>query len=409
MNTAWQRGRWTGLLGAGLILVFIGGLVRPALFTTVGVTPLAPVYSDLIAILAAGEAQQMGRDPYEHNPLDPYNRPHVYGPWWLVTGDLGLVRGDAWWLGSLLALATAIAGAGLLAPRSKRAGLAAAALLISPPVLLAMERGNNDLVVLLLLAAAAWLVTRRPWLAGVASGGLLLTAAALKLYPLAALPALAARVTSRGRALGWVALTAIGCGGVLMLSWATYRMIAAMAPEPLTIFGYGAKLTYYVFLTIPDQRVWLALGAGPVLALVGWWAWKHRADLWRLVPATGFHAACYLAGGLSWSLCYVSTISFPYRMVLLLLLAGHWLAAKSRPAARLQLGLAIVLIWTPAVKEHLLTLNADESQFTGSPVAWIALGAEHAVALGLTALLIVALTGWGWRRLVGAEGDQRTG
>ena len=96
-------------------------------------------------------------------------------------------------------------------------------------------------------------------------------------------------------------------------------------------------------------------------------------------------------------------------MVLLLLLAGHWLAAKSRPAARLQLGLAIVLIWTPAVKEHLLTLNADESQFTGSPVAWIALGAEHAVALGLTALLIVALTGWGWRRLVGAEGDQRTG
>ena len=69
----------------------------------------------------------------------------------------------------------------------------------------------------------------------------------------------------------WVALTAIGCGGVLMLSWATYRMIAAMAPEPLTIFGYGAKLTYYVFLTIPDQRVWLALGA--LLLLYG--VWRH--------------------------------------------------------------------------------------------------------------------------------------
>ena len=399
MRVAWQRARGTVLLGAMLLLIFVGALLKPVVFTTFGVTPLKPLYSDLIAILAAGEAQQLGRDPYALNPLDPFSRPHVYGPWWLVTGDWGLVRSDAWWLGSLMAIATTIIGAGLLAPRNKRTGFMAAALLISPPVLFAMERGNNDLVMLHLLFGAAWLATRRHWSGAVAGGGLLLITAALKLYPLAALPMLAARATSRGRALGWVALTAIGCATVLLMSWATYRLVAAMAPEPLTIFGYGAKLTYYVFLTIPSQRLWLILGATPVLFFTGWLAWKHHGALWRLVPPVGFDAACYLAGASCWVLCYVSTINFPYRMVLLLLPARHWLASYQNAAARLQSGAAIALMWTVCLKGNLFVFDANENQFTGSPAAWLALGGEHAIAFALPALFLVSLAGWGWHRL----------
>src|SRR5690606_10193032 len=152
--------------------------------------------------------QQAGGDPYEHNPLDPYNRPHVYGPWWLVTGELGLVRSDAWWLGSMLVLATAVVGAKLLAPRNWRELMGAGAVLVSPPVILAMERGNNDLVVVLLLSGAAWMVTRRSWIGAVGGGALVVTAAALKLYPLAALPALAARATTRVRAVAWTGAAA---------------------------------------------------------------------------------------------------------------------------------------------------------------------------------------------------------
>ncbi|MCC6416134.1 MAG: DUF2029 domain-containing protein [Opitutaceae bacterium] len=406
MNTVWQRARGGVLLGAMLILIFVGALTKSDLFTAIGVQPLKPLYSDLIAILAAGEAQQAGLDPYAHNPLDPYNRPHVYGPWWLVTGDLGLVRGDAWWLGSLLALVTVVTGALLLSPRSKASWCAAAALLISPPVLLALERGNNDLFVMLLLVGAAWLVTRRNWFGGMAGGGLLLIAAALKLYPLAALPALAARATSRARALGWVVVTTVACALVLLTSWATYQKVAAMAPEPLTIFGYGAKLSYYVFLTIPEERMWLTLGTVPVLGVIGGMAWRYRSALWHLVPTTGFEAAGYLAGALAWSLCYVSTISFPYRLVLLLLPARLWLKDGTSRAARLQLITAIGLLWTPCVKEHLLVLSADESQFTGAPIAWLALGGEHAVALMLTVLLVVSTMGWGWRRCVSTACDQ---
>lgn len=403
MNARWSRGRWPALLGAALVLLFAAGLVRPGVMEALGVHPLKPLYSDLIAILAAGDAQAAGLDPYAHNPLDPFNRPHVYGPWWLVADDLGLTRADAWWLGSLLMLTVAVAGAAWLAPREGRGTAAAALLLLAPPMLLALERANNDLVVLLLLIGAAWAITRRgSWIAAV-GGTAVVTAAALKLYPLAALPALAARATNRGRALGWVAIAAAGCAAVTLGSLATYRMIAAMAPEPLTIFGYGAKLTYYVFLTIPEQRGWLMLGALPCLAVFLGAAWRHRLALWRLVPSAGLDAAGYVAGAACWMLCYASTISFPYRLVLLLLPARQWLAATANPAARLQFGVALFVVWTPALTEHLLVLNADESQFTGPPLAWIALGAEHAAALALTPLLAVSLAGWTWRRFAVAS------
>jgi hypothetical protein len=272
-----------------------------------------------------------------------------------------------------------------------------------------MERGNNDLVVVLLLTGAAWMVTRRSWLGAVGGGALVVTAAALKLYPLAALPALAARTTSRGRALAWTGAAAAIVATVTLVSLATYRMIAAMAPEPLTIFGYGAKLSYYVFLTIPDERPWLILGALPVLAVAIWLGWKQRHDLWQLVPLKGIDSACYVAGALCWSLCYLSTINFPYRMVLLLLPARLWLAGRHRAASRLQLGAAIALIWTPCLKENLLVLSADQSRFTGPPAAWLALGFEHATALVLTVLLLVALGGWGWRRFVRGDEAQDAG
>lgn len=397
MSACWERLRRPALIGAVLLLVFATGVIRPGVFHALGVHPIKPHYADLIAILAAGEMQQAGGDPYQHNPLDPYNRPHVYGPWWLVTGDLGLVRSDAWWLGSLLVLATAAAGSVLLAPRNRSELLAAGVVLVSPPVLLAIERGNNDLVVVLLLIGAAWMVTRRGWGGAVGGGALVITAAALKLYPLAALPALAARATSRVRAFAWVGATAAALTMVTLPSYTTYRMIAAMAPEPLTIFGYGAKLIYYAYLTMPDERPWLALGALPVLTAAIWLVRKYWAGLWHLVPMKGSDAACYVAGSLCWSLCYLSTINFPYRMVLLLLPVRLLLKEKVNIAARIQLFATMALMWSPWLMSRSLMVSADGSHYTGSPMAWIAIGSVQMLALALSITFMLAVLGWTWR------------
>jgi uncharacterized membrane protein YqaE (UPF0057 family) len=144
-----------------------------------------------------------------------------------------------------------------------------------------------------------------------------------------------------------------------------------------------------------------------VLGLILWGCWHWRREFWALLPITGFATGCYLAGALCWSLCYVSTINFPYRMVLLLLPAGVWLQAGARRSAHWQGLLAALLFWTPGMKEHLLVLSADESRFTGSGFAWMALGGEHTLALGLTVSLGLVMLGWLWRRF-GSAADEKS-
>ena len=401
-NFNWRRVRWL-LMVAGIVLAVFGlGVTQPGLFKVLGVNTLNPIFSDLIAILAAGEAQVAGLDVYANNPLDPLNRPHVYGPWWLGLGYLGLVRADAWWLGLLLLGGFILVAVLVLNPRDTRSTAIAVFLLASPPVLLAMERGNNYLVIFLLLAAAVWLAMRPARFAAWLAGGLLVLAAALKLYPLVALPSLAAAPATRKRVLLIVGTTTVVCAIVGLSSLAVYQKVVAMAPEPLTIFGYGGKLTYYMLLTITDYRGWIMAGGLPLTILTLWGCWQWRRQFWSLLPMTGFTTGCYLAGALCWGLCYVSTISFPYRMVLLLLPARLWLQVRTEiefnPVIRMQWIVTVLLFWTPFTKEHLLVLNVNEIAFTGSPLAWAVLGAEQAFAFSISATLCLAMLGWLWRR-----------
>jgi hypothetical protein len=402
-KNGWQTGRW-GLLTAGVVmLAFLGGIVWPDVFRLSGVNAIAPIFSDLIAILAAGEADQMGRDVFKHNPLDPFNRPHVYGPWWLVVGDLGLVRADARWLGLLLAGGFLLTAVRTLRPADWRSALMATMLLGSPPVLLAMERGNNDLVIYLLLVAAAWSIASATWFKSSIASGVVILAAALKFYPVVVLPMLAAKQASGKRICWLIAGTVVAGSAILLGSWKVYQQVLAMAPEPMTIFGYGAKLSYYLVLTMPEHRGWLITGALPVMGIAIWLGWRWRKGFWTMLPTTGFTTACYVAGALSWGVCYASTISFPYRMVLLLLPAALGLRSQSMGkvsyAMRFQWVTTALLMWSPCAKEHLLLLSADESHFSGSWFAWYFLGIEHALALIISVSLGLALLGWLYRRL----------
>lgn len=400
----WERCRWQFLAGAAVCLVFAGGVVWPGLFSAFGVYAMHPIFSDLIAILAAGEAAQQGWDVYASNPLDPLGRPHVYGPWWLVTGKLGLLRTDAWWIGLLLLLVFVVATVALLAPRNRKTACIAILLLVSPPVLLAMERGNNDLIIFLLLAAAAWLATRVSRLGSLAAAALIVLAAALKLYPVAGLVALAARKTTRKRMILLVTGAGLVCGLIILSSLAVYQRVAAIAPEPLTIFGYGAKLSYHLLPAMGWRSYWMLAGEIPVFLFFIWVCWRWRRDLWNLVPTMGFTAGCYVAGAICWCLCYTVTINFPYRMVLLLLPARLWLQKEASSEAglvvRLQWMAVFLLFWTPRCIDQLLTWNNySKDYFDGPPFSWMLMGMEQSLATGVTITLAFVLLGWGWRRL----------
>ena len=399
----WKEQRWPFLLGLAVLIIFAGGVINPGLCLACGVHAIHPIFSDLIAILAAGEAAQQGWDVYASNPLDPLNRPHVYGPWWLVTGELGFVRTDAWWIGLLLALVFVVVAVKVLAPHNRRTAFVGVLLLVSPPVLLGIERGNNDLIIFLLLTASVWLVTRASRIAPAIAAGLIIVAAALKLYPVAALAALAAKDVPRRRMWLLVVSAGLVCAVVILSAFADYQRVAEVAPMPMSIFGYGVKLTYFLFTGIPGKGIWMLAGGLPVVLFFLWVCWSRRRELWNLVPTTGFTAACYVAGALCWCLCYLSTINYAYRMVLLLLPARLWLQKESAPGAGLAVRAqwigALLLFWTPRGLDLLLQWHEVGDYFDGPPLSWILIGIEQALAMGVTITLLWALVGWGWRRL----------
>lgn len=398
MQAAWQRWRWALLAAAVTLGGFTALLVFPSAFRLLGLREMNPVFADLVAVLAAGEAAQQGIDVYRGNPLDPFNRPHVYGPAWLFTGSLGLTRSDTGWLGTLLALGFIAAAVALCAPRTPRAALLTVAVLLSPPVVLALERGNNDLVIFLLLAGAAALVGRSGRLALPAAAATLVAAAALKFYPLVCLPALAAQRAGLRRAWPWMLAGALAFGAVWFAQRADLARVFALAPEPATIFAYGLRLGDVTWQLLAGERFWLLLGATPVLAAGSWWILRSAPALRALVPLHGVAAAAAVAGAAGWVFCYAWTTNFPYRVLLLLLVVPLLLRAEAPRAAGHLLAGLLALGWLIAPLDWCATaLDMDATRTMLLHLLAFLTGAQQALAFIFSAAVAVALLGWARR------------
>lgn len=406
-EAVWQRWRWTAAAGAAVALALLAFFAFPSAWEFVGVYPMPRPFADLVAILASGEADVAGQDVYRANPIDPFGRPHVYGPLWLVTGRLGLEVADAAWVGALLAAAFVVAALLLVGPRTASAAAVTAALLLSPPVLLGLERANNDLVIFLLLALAGAVVARAPRGAALSAAGAVVLAAALKYYPLAAVGALAARDGRLRRALG---IGAACVAAFALLMWWQRDGVGrslAVAPRPATIFAYGAPLLGYGWTGFADFRPWLLLGGGISLAAAGLAVGPVAAKLWTALPLIGTRTACAVAGGLSWLVCYAATPNYHYRAVLLLLVLPAWLGwageseiPERRRLARGLCALFLAAAWLAAPKlwwHQVLVANGPDAERAARWMTTV-FATEQVLWLALSACVAAMLAGWGWRR-----------
>ena len=418
MNALWQRVRWPAAVVAAVSLAFLGLVNREGGWDYLGIQHLRPYFFDLCVLLAAGMAWHAGLDPYAPNPFDPGHRPHVYGPWWLVSGPLGFTTADTLWMGGILVLVFLVTVAWLLAPRGPRAALVASLWLVSPPVLLALERGNNDLVVFLIFAATGVTLAARGLRGAPLGAGLLGLAGVLKLYPLASLPALAARPGSRRRFLVALASAALGCALVFALWWRDYDRVLGLIPKPTSIQSYGWRVGLIAWRVLPDDHLGLILGVALGVAGAGWFFRRFARALWRTVPTTGTVSAWFVAGALSWIFCFAINTNYTYRAVLLLLPARRWFdlaqgqdGAGSDPGvgenasardgarvARLQLAAWLGVFWLVPIKGG-LAAGIDARDFPGGrPRLAFVMGLEQAVVAGLTLALVLGVAGWAWRR-----------
>jgi len=148
---------------------------------TTGVQSMTPPFKDGELLLRSFERYRAGM------PIPRIEKDSPYPPVWLwVFGPIGLSARHAVAVGVTSAVAVTVVTILFLGPMSLLEGAFAALLLISPCFMLGIERGNGDSLIFMIVVFAIWPLAR-PTGSALAAAFLILLAASLKFYPIAAL------------------------------------------------------------------------------------------------------------------------------------------------------------------------------------------------------------------------------
>jgi hypothetical protein len=359
----WQAGNFRWLLVAVVAVWFGGFALWPAAFPYVGVNHYGVWFLDAFAILASNDAVVRGLDPYVPNPLDYFNRPHVYSPWWLELHRLGLGRAQILAVGWTLTLGFLAAALGRLRPQSLREAGWYAVIVGAPPVLLGVNRANNDLLIFALLAPVVPCLLDGRRTVRLFALVLIALAAGLKFFPAAA----------------GLVLLAAGCGDAretrarLALAALALVLVAAhIAPNLPQVVGILPKAEGLMTFGAVNLPAALGLPAGMAkwAGLVGAAAWvtavwrARWTEAWRIAPEAQAAWLGFVLGGVLLTGCFLTGTNYGYRWVF-----GIWLAPLlwrlRRDAmvpcavqrwARITAGLLVFSIWADALLSTLLRL-----------------------------------------------------
>ena len=375
----------------GLLLALGGHHAWAAL----GVPPVSPGFVDLRTVTSMWECARESLGAWPHNPCDPLERANNYPRIWVAASLLGLEEDDTYLLGSLLAIAY-FAMAIVVLPR--RAPVVDAFLyglaLCSPALMLGVERGNVDVVLFCMVVAAAFLV-RRPRYGPAAAAGLILVAAILKLFPIAAIAMLAGLPR---RAAGLYAASVLAVFSVYVA--ATYRdiqTIERVTPQ-LDTYSYGLDITgSWLGRVIGSASMWDAA----IILLTGAVALALRRRLAdRLGDGASRELDLFCAGAGIYVATFALVRSFDYRLVFLLLTIPQlvrW-ARAGRALATATLCGIFVTIWFPnnwdwqnvPVLRDAISQWDDVTGAGGNPLP-IASPAQVVAFMGLVCLLVATV------------------
>ena len=146
-------------------------------------------FGDTRAVLAVIDCHRMGVDVYVRVPCDvPLQRPHIYSSVWLIAAQTTITQRATLRVGTIIVLGFCLSLFLLPPARSARAAALLTAATFSNVVLFALWQGNADVIVFVMLAGAASLLLA-PLRYRAAGYALLLSAGALKFYPVVAVAA----------------------------------------------------------------------------------------------------------------------------------------------------------------------------------------------------------------------------
>ena len=376
------------LCGYFTLLLALGG---HRAWGELGVPAASPGFLDLRSLTSGWDCARQDLGVWPDNPCDPYGRPENYPRIWLAASVFGLGQDDTYVLGTLLAVVF-FASAILIVPRQAPLGVAVVygLALCSPTVMLGVERGNVDILLFSMIAAAGLVLRRGAYGPPVASA-LILAAAVLKLFPIAAIGMLA----GLPRRVAAASIAAVG-GLFAVYVAATnddIRTIERVLPQ-VNDYSYGINLLGgWLDGIFGHGRAWNI--AVVVVALATAVALR-RALGTRLAPAAPARELDLLWAGAG---IYVATFalvrSYDYRLVFLLLtipLLARWAAARAvLPIATLCS--LLLTLWLPRDWNNVPGLRGlihrwEELTLAGGAPLPIAAPAQVATFVGLTCLLV---------------------
>ena len=354
-----------------------------------GVPALESAFFDLRSVTSGWDCARQHLGEWPVNPCDPGGRPENYPRLWMAASILGLGEDDTYVLGILIAVAFC-AAAILVVPRRAPLGhaLTYGLALCSPAVMFGVERGNVDLA-LFSMVAAAGLVMRRTRYGPPAASALILVAAVLKLFPIAAVGMLA-RLPRRAA----VICVASVSGLFAVYAAATFRDIQTIE----RVLPQGDEYAYGLHIfggwlgrIVAPGRMWdVAL---IVLAIAAAIALRRRVSE-HLSTAPARELDLFWAGAGIYVATYVLGRTSDYRLVFLLLTIpqlARWASARQALPIATLCGILLTL-WLPSPWSNVPVLNDlirdwNDMTLAGGSSLPIAAPAQVIAFIGLVCLL----------------------
>lgn len=384
------------LCGYFTLLLALGGHAE---WSRLGVPAVEPDFYDLRSVTSGWDCARRHDGAWPVNPCDRGGRPENYPRVWMAASIFGLGEDDTYALGFLVAAAFFVAAILVLSPSAPPGhavtyGLA----LCSPAVMFGVERGNVDIALFVLIVASG-LVMRRPRYGAAVASALILLAAILKLFPIAAVGMLA-RLPRRAA----VVCVSVVLGLFAIYAAATFRDIQTIE----RVLPQGDEYAYGIHIfggwlgrVVAPGRIW---DAGLVVLTIAVAIALRRRLRDRLGTDQSRELDLFWAGAGIYVVTFALVRSSDYRLVFLLLTIPQlvrWASAR-RALPIATLAGVLLTLWLPSPWSNVPVLDDlirdwNDLTLAGGSELPIVAPAQVIAFVGLTCLLTATLPRSGLR------------
>jgi hypothetical protein len=358
-------------------------------WSSLGIYPLSPYFSDARVITASAESHALGFDPMVYNPRHPFGELMDYPRIWQLLFRLGIDQKDTIFF-EVTFVSLFFLGIFLFVGEINHAiAVALACGIFSPAVLMGIERGNNDLVIFFVLAFALIIIRKST----AASAGVIAFAFILKLFPVFA--AAVFFKEDKRRFFRFLTGSIVFVGAYCILLRDEIRaVLAAATTTDWDSYGIAAnwlemnRLTHSLLLS---KLVCYAV-IGAVVIFCALFALRQRTS--QNVAADLSHIDAFRAGAAIYVGTYLLGSNFDYRLMFLLFTIPQltqWLSnsdPRLRRVARVTFACTLYSLWSLFLSRFVTAVSAAWLQLLLDTLA------KAVLVGGLTFLFVYSAPRW---------------